>query len=180
MLRNARWRVLAWPCWNTITSGGPDPDSALEAGHDLRDVEAQLQLHANVFALLARQRAAGFDAHVLGLEDADDLRQRRTDGIGPVTRFAEGSAEESFNVHGRSWSCGGCIVRHAGKCGPASATDEPLDRTIFPQPSLAQRTAQPDGRPQRDDGHDQQGQSGLAPRLAGQPPDARSDERSVG
>src|SRR5690606_29244165 len=81
----------------------------------LRHVEAQLQLHAHVLALLARERAAGFDAHVLRLQDADDLRHGRTDGIGAVACFAEGGAEESFKVHGRSWSCGGrCIVGHAG------------------------------------------------------------------
>src|SRR5690606_41456876 len=33
-------------------------------------------------------------------------RQRRTDGIGPVTCLTKGGAEESFNVHATSWSCG--------------------------------------------------------------------------
>src|SRR5690606_10776051 len=84
--------------------------SALEAGHDLRHVDAHLELHAHVLALLARQGAARFDAHVLGLQDAHDPRQRRADGIGPVARFTKGSAEESFNVHATSWSCGGCAL----------------------------------------------------------------------
>src|SRR5690606_42060772 len=106
--KGCRDRVLAW--WlagydgkaRCPTAPGPWGTSALEAGHDLRHVEAQLQLHAHVVALLARQRATSFDAHVFRVQDADDLRHGRTDGVGAVARFAEGGAEEVFSVHGRS------------------------------------------------------------------------------
>ena len=54
---------------------------------------------AHVLAFLAGQAAPHLDAHVLRLQDAHDPWQRRANGVRAVAGFAQGGADEGFNVH---------------------------------------------------------------------------------